>query len=314
MKKIITATVVVVLIVIGVYVFVNKKGLDKVCEEGFRFVPSTQTCEPVDKPKETTIDFSKVIMQIPDSSVQVQLQKNGDTTKYSGIYQDSKDPSVRVATSLDTKNMIQYSPELVLVPFILETGGTGQFVYIGLFNIASNTHISSSYIGDRITVSSMTVANEKIKVNFKTRLDSESFAVEPSIPAQVVLEVKDNKLVELMKLQNADYSDVEIKSLSLLGENPQVLSLKAAVPGTWYFEAIAQFKIVDSSYNELALGSVQALSDWMTVQRVPFELTVNTASLNYKGDATLIIHSENVQGEEEGERKVKKMYIPFVIK
>lgn len=123
--------------------------------------------------------------------------------------------------------------------------------------------------------------------------------------------MKDDKFVQIMKLQNADYADVEIKSPLTGAVISDILQIKGAIPGTWYFEAIAQFKIVDESYNEIAIGTVQALSDWMTTQRVPFEVTLPIANLNYKGKATIIIQSENVQGEEEGEKLVKRMFIPI---
>jgi hypothetical protein len=36
--------------------------------------------------------------------------------------------------------------------------------------------------------------------------------------------------------------------------------------------------------------------------------------LNYTGNATIVIESENVRGDEEGELEVKRMFIPVVIK
>jgi hypothetical protein len=323
MKKIIVSILVFV-IGLGVYVFFNKKEAEPRCGVGFRFVPSSQSCEPVEKPKETIIDFSKVLFKVPETTVEVQLQKSGDTTKYTAVYKDEKDPLVKGSVSLETKDLIQFSPNTVIASFVLDTGGSGQFVYIGLFNTESNTHLSSIFVGDRITISSTEAVDQKIKVNFKTRLDSESFAIEPTIPAQAVFEIRDNAFVELMRLQNADYRDVEIKSPAVGTPISKKLIVKGAVPGTWYFEASAQFKILDDSYNEIAFGNITALSDWMTTQRVPFELSLtigdtstsasSTTSLNYKGDATIIIQSENVEGGETGERLVKKMYIPVTIK
>lgn len=310
MKKIIVILILLAAIGGGVYFFLNKNKSNTKCEPGFRFVPSTQKCAPVDAIDHTNdqaIDFSKMTIQIPETNTQAELKKDGEGTKFSATYQDSKDPSIRGAISLDTKDAVVYSSDFILVPFVLNSGGTGQFVYVGLFDIKSNSHKASAFIGDRIQVDSISVVNEKIKVNFKTRLDSESFASTPSIPAQVVLQVTNQNLVEIMKLQNADYGDVEIKS-PIPVVSFGTLVLKGAIPGTWYFEAIAGFEILDKNYNQISVGTITALSDWMTVQRVPFELSTSTAP--YKGTGTIIIKSDNPEGGEEGERKMKKMYIP----
>ena len=308
--------IVIFILIIGggvYYLFSNVDTEETKCAEGFRFVPSTQTCESIQVQKEKSIDFSKISVLIPDTQTKIELDQVGSTTKYTGKLEDQKKASSVQFISLDSKDTIKYSQELVIVPFTFESGGTGSFAYIGLFNVNTNTFVSSGYVGDRIEITSLSVANEKIKINFKTRLDSESFAEKPSVPAQIVFEVLNNKMIEIMKLQNANYGDVEIKSslpVSVEGE----FDLKGAVPGSWYFEGITQFKILDKSFNEIALGSIPALSDWMTTQRVPFILKLSSESLNYNGKATLIIQSENVQGDIEGERLVKKMFIPVNFK
>ncbi len=314
MKKIITVLILIVLLCWGVYVFLNKNNTEIVCDPGFRFVPSTQTCEPMNGNIDTeviTLDYSKISIQIPDSTLQVQLKKDGEGTKYSNTYEDPDLPMMKGFISLDSKDMVEYSSNLVLIPYIVNSGGTGQFLYVALFDVKNNRHTSSAYIGDRVGIDSISMSGEKIKVNFKNRLDSESFASVPTIPSQVVLEVKDQKLTELLRLQNADYGDIEIKSPLPLVSNGTLI-LKAAIPGTWYFEANAGFRVLDNAYNEIAIGNIQALSDWMTVQRVPFELS--TSSISYKGKGTLIIQSDNVQGDIEGERKVKKLYLPVTFK
>ncbi len=285
MKKNITVIVIIILVALivwAVYAFFYKDPTHETCEPGFRFVPSTQSCEPIGGSIDTeviTLDFSKITIQIPESKVQLQLKQDGQTTKYSNTYQDPELPMVKGFVTLDSKDLVEYSSDFVLIPFVINPGGTGQFLYVGLFDVKANTHLSSVYIGDRVDITTMQLAGEKIKVNFKTRLDSESFAVEPTVPAQVVMEVKDRKLVEILRLQNADYSDIEIKSaLPLVSKG--TLTLKAAIPGTWYFEANAGFRILDNSYGEIAIGNIMALSDWMTTQRVPFEL--NATNIAYK--------------------------------
>lgn len=321
MKKILVL-VIVALLGVGGYMLLNRKTDEVRCEAGFRFVPSSQKCEPVEVPKGNNIDFSKVQIQISGGNEKISFQKEGDTTKYSGVVEiemgkDSKTgdlPKTKVYASFDSKDALKYSDELMLIPFLYNAGGTGQFVSLGLFDIASNNQLDSVSIGDRIAIDSIQVVKEKIKVNFKDRLFAESFVVEPTIPTQLVFGVQDKKLIPVLKLQNADYDDVEIKSPQTNAQITDTLDIKGAIPGSWYFEGNAQLRILDGAYNEIAISSIQARSDWMTTQRVPFESTFSVPSLNYKGNATIIIQSENVKGDEDGERMVKKIYIPVQIK
>lgn len=313
MKKIISILVCVALLV-GVYVYTNKNKQQIRCEEGFRFVPSSRQCEPVEKQKESEIDFSKVEIRIDDFPLKIQLEKNDKEGMYTGVLEDAANPSMNMSVSLNSADISKYSEDLVLAPFVLNSGGTGQFVYVGLFDSVNNTHIDSMFIGDRIDVEDIKITESIVRATYKTRLDMEGFASTPSIPAQAVFEIKDKKIIEVMYLQNADYFDIEIKSPVPGAVSTEVLYVKGAIPGSWYFEGSAQFKIVDDQYKEIAFGSIPALSDWMTTQRVPFEIKITTDSLNYTGDAVIHIQSENVRGDEEGEREVKKMSIPIRIK
>jgi len=318
MKKVIVILIVLALVGAGTYYFIIKKDdAMPVCEAGFRLDFGTRTCVPVGGSQQANaVDFSKVEISMQgDSSVKAQLVRQGDSTRYVGTFNSgSGADAVRGSVSLDSSKTVQFSGEYVLVPLSSDFGGTGQFADIGLFNAKTNTYLGSVSVGDRIDIGSIEVKGSVAKVNYKTRLDSEPMVATPSIPAQLVVEVKDNSIREIMRLQNADYNDVEIKSP---GANTTVAGefvLKGSMPGSWYFEANAQFRVIDSTYKEVAIGSIQALSDWMTTQRVPFEVKLNTAAFNTTGKAYIVVSSENVRGDEEGERGVKKMQIPVTIR
>jgi hypothetical protein len=318
MKKYLTVFIVLTALIgitFGVYWYINKnQNQETRCQDGFRFVPSTQTCEPVEEENKTReIDFSKVKIKTIEGK-ELALVKEGETAKFTAQFKDEKNPSIVEYVSLDSSQAIKYSDDYTLVPYLYNSGGTGQFMYLGLFEIKTNTHLDSIVLGDRIAVGSIQITGDKAKVNFKDRMITESFAVTPSIPTQFVLDIRDKKIIPIMQLQNADYSDVEIKSPEPNTAITDTLIVKGAIPGPWYFEASAIFRILDSSYQEIALGNIQALSDWMTAQRVPFEISTSTANLNYTGNATLIIESENVEGGDEGARKVKRIYLPITIK
>jgi len=313
MKKIIIFILIVGVGFGGYWYVIQKNNEKNRCEDGFRFNPAINSCEKVDQNKKGEIDFALLKIKTISGN-EIQLQKNGETIEYTGTYQGSLGTTDTEFISLKSDKLVSYSDDVAIIPYLYNSGGTGQFVYIGIFDKNSNTHLDSIVLGDRITIESIDMYQDKAKVNFKDRLLTQSFAEEPKIPTQFVFEVKDNKINPILQLQNADYSDVEIKSPLAGSTISDMLVVKGAIPGSWYFEANAHFRILNNTFKEIAVGNIQAMSDWMTTQRVPFDLTVPVTSLNYKGDATIIIESENVQGDEEGEMKVKRIYIPVVIK
>ncbi len=304
--------IILVGIIGGVYFFFNQKNSSQSrCGEGFRFNPATNSCEPAQKDDREGIDFSTLKIKTQNGK-EISLVQDGSSTIYNGKIESEDNVTVE-EVSLDSSRLVAYDEQFVVLPYIYNSGGTGQFVYLGLFDQKTNTHVDAIVLGDRISVDTIQVDNGKVKVNFKDRLLSQSFAEAPTIPTQFVFEIKNNKIAPIAQLQNADYSDIEIKT-PIAGSiiNDQII-VKGAIPGTWYFEANAHFKILDETYKEIALGNIQALSDWMTTQKVPFELTIPVSSLNYKGNITIVIESENVQGDEEGEKNMKRLFIPVVI-
>lgn len=313
MKKFLTLIIIIGLGIGGYFLYTNFiKETKPQCEDGFRFNPALGQCIEI-KPEDITLDFTKIPLQIPGETQTIFLSKDSQEGHYSAKFGLADISSQEGIVSL-TSDQIQYiSEEIVVVPFIVNMGGTGQFVYIASFDIKNNLHLSSVFIGDRINLDSLEIKSNTVRASFKNRLFSEGYTAEPTIPVEVVLEVKEGILNEIIRLENSKFDDIEIKNLPIQSSNDSLI-VKGAIPGFWYFEAIAQYRIFDSEYNEIALGNIQALSDWMTEQRVPFELNVGTSLLNYKGKAVLVIQSENVEGGEEGEEKVKRMYIPIEIK
>ena len=312
MKKFIIIFIFIGIIFGGYIVFtnINKKPIQR-CEYGFRFNPQTGECQPAEEEKDD-FDFTQVSIQIPGENISVSLEKNETTRQYSNTFFVNTVSGTEGFVSLKESEMITYNESLIVVPFLVNTGGTGQFVYIGLFDIKQRAHLSSAFVGDRIGIDSINVSNEKILASFKTRLATEGYASTPTIPTQLVLDVKDNSLIEIMRIENGIFRDIEIKNtLPLVISNNT--KLQGAIPGFWYFEAVAQYRLLDDSYQVIGFGYFQALSDWMTTQRVPFELELNSASFGYTGSGTLIIESENIPGDDEGERSIKRLYLPVII-
>lgn len=317
MKRIFLIVSVLILFGVGAYYFFLQMTAEEPrrCENGFRFDPSIQNCVPVVKEEEKKgINLSDFDIKVPESNISFKLIQAPSSSVYSNVYTDSANPNMKGSVSIDSDDIVEISPELALVPLSLDSGGTGNFTYVALLDIKNNKHVSSLFVGDRISIEKIEIVNQLAKINYKTRTESQSYADMPTVPAQMIVMFENTGMSQIMKLQNSDYNQIEIKSpVSNQNVSGEFL-LKGSIPGTWYFEAVAQFKIIDENSNEIAIGSIQSLSDWMTEQRVPFELKLNTANFNYKGKATIIIQSENTEGGLEGELKVKKIELPVVIK
>ena len=78
--------------------------------------------------------------------------------------------------------------------------------------------------------------------------------------------------------------------------------------GYWYFEASFPYEVQDANGVKIAGGPVQASSEWMTTEFVPFALQISVP--NYKGKATLILRNDNPSGLPENAASVS---IPIVI-
>ncbi len=297
----------------GAYWFIEKnKSNTSRCDEGFRFNPATKTCEIVTEQTNGEINFSTLKIKTVSGN-EISLLQEQNSELYNGKYEVGMGSTNVEYISLDPKQITSVDETYAILPYIYTSGGTGQFLYVGLFNKKTNAHLDGIVLGDRISIDSTLVSGDKIKVNFKDRLLTESFAETPTIPTQFVFEIKNEKIIPILQLQNADYGDIEIKS-PVQGEEiiGEVINIKGAIPGNWYFEGNATFKMLDTNtYKEVAFGNIQALSDWMTTQKVPFEISVSKQSLNYTGDITVIISSDNPEGDE---KKTKRIYLPIRVK
>ncbi len=316
LQKIITFLVIGLALVIGAFYYVRSTQ-DPVaprCEDGFRFVPSSRTCEPVDVPEDLiSADFARITFKVPGSSAVVTL-KQEEGTRYAGSYTDPEFESSEGFISLDAEDVVEFSDGLILIPFVQNGGGTGNFVYVALVDKIRNEHLSSVFVGDRIGIDSIETVGEIAQINYKTRLDTEGYSFEPTIPAQLVAEVKGKQLELVMRLQNAVYSDVELRSPRPRSDVSGSLALTGSIPGNWYFEANATYRILGDDLTELKSSYIKALSDWMTTQRVPFDTEIDLKDLEYVGTATVVVESHNAEGGEEGARKVKKIEVPVMMR
>ncbi|HVU79840.1 MAG TPA: Gmad2 immunoglobulin-like domain-containing protein [Candidatus Paceibacterota bacterium] len=87
------------------------------------------------------------------------------------------------------------------------------------------------------------------------------------------------------------------------------LAVSGEARGTWYFEASFPYELRDASGNVIAQGPVQAASDWMTTDFVPFTVSISYPAQPSGSHGTLILKKDNPSGLPENE---KSLTIPVV--
>lgn len=85
----------------------------------------------------------------------------------------------------------------------VQSGGTGVFHYIGLFEVNKNTvtHLSSYFIGDRVSISSAQVVPKEtnmyiLTVAYLDRREDDAMVEDPTVAKEVSIEVRNNLFVE----------------------------------------------------------------------------------------------------------------------
>ncbi|NCN52298.1 hypothetical protein GW943_00595 [Candidatus Parcubacteria bacterium] len=82
-----------------------------------------------------------------------------------------------------------------VAPFAHNSGGSGEFLYLGLFD-AKLKHLSSFPIGDRIDITSIDVSGITITINYMIHGEGQAMYEDPNTPATLTLDVVGEKLVK----------------------------------------------------------------------------------------------------------------------
>lgn len=91
----------------------------------------------------------------------------------------------------------------VFADVAVQSGGTGVFHYILLFEVTGDkvNHLSSYFIGDRVDVSALSLVSKdtrsyKIKIDYLDRDVDQAMVEDPTVPKDVVVEVRNGTFVE----------------------------------------------------------------------------------------------------------------------
>lgn len=87
------------------------------------------------------------------------------------------------------------------------------------------------------------------------------------------------------------------------------LQVSGEARGTWFFEASFPIKIIDEAGNVLGTSYVQAESDWMTENFVPFKGEINYL-LKTRTNGFLVLAKDNPSGLQENDKEIR---IPIIL-
>lgn len=94
----------------------------------------------------------------------------------------------------------------------------------------------------------------------------------------------------------ASSSEIVVDSPKVGDKISSPLTVKGKARGSWYFEASAPVVVVDANGKVLGQGHVEAQSDWMTTNFVPFAGTITYEKSTTESGAVIFMN-DNPSGE-----------------
>lgn len=82
------------------------------------------------------------------------------------------------------------------------------------------------------------------------------------------------------------------------------LVITGTARGTWYFEASAPIELRDANGNVIVRSYVEAQSDWMTEEFVPFKTTLIFPKQPAGSVGTLVLQNDNPSGDPERQKEI----------
>ncbi len=126
-----------------------------------------------------------------------------------------------------------------------------------------------------------------------------------SVFLQVIKEIgRIGENLEPVKIEPIKVSDVVVFSPKANNEIRSPLKIEGKARGFWFFEASFPVKILDSTGKELGRGIMQAKSDWMTTDFVPFEGEIEFQP-STTNNGLLVLEKDNPSGLPENDKSIE---------
>lgn len=291
---------------------------DGVCSMGVIELPGSNLIPDMSGIKER-IDFSKLRelkLMIPNATdTSATLSRTNDALE-SFVATFSKDGSSGSAEALDDLAVTDAETGYALIPFVVNYGGTGSFVYVGLFTNQNGVpvHTDSLLLGDRIQIESLTFERSEgvlmAVANFKDRKPTDAMVVVPSIATRITAPITSAPIFgEPSRTERSDTYIASYKDMIRIA-NPTPgstvttpLLFSGEARGGWFFEASFPITIVDWNGRIIGEGIATATGDWMTSEFVPFTASIPyvlPSDVAYRRGA-IILQKDNPSGMPEND-------------
>lgn len=217
--------------------------LDKINEENQEAeVEETPiVVEIPEKPVITLPELNGLEINIPDEDTTVQINQeasetSSSTSLFTGTQTDEETETTNTVTLVDNQ-LTAINADYFVIPFLLNTGGTGTFLYLGLLERTNEgvDHTQSVFLGDRIGFESISVENKIISIETLDRYEGQPFSDEPAVSVIRNYTLEDNQLVLIEEYVNVAPSEVFL-SVSLTTETLFPIELTGSLPENWFFE------------------------------------------------------------------------------
>ena len=250
-----------------------------------------------------------MIPELDGQTVTLEARTGGDgTTRVVADYSNPTDPAQRASitvvgeagqvpvTSAGTDSDRYYA----YVPFYANFGGTGTFLYVGLFSVNAEgvlAHHGSLFVDDRVSFESIEPLGDVYAVSYLTRAPGEAMAATPTIPAFKTFSRTNTDFTVLAEYHNATQNDIRVTEPESHNRLDSTFVIEGEARGPWYFEATFPVEIRTPSGETLIETFIMTDEEWMTEDFVPFSEEITVA--DYTGPATLYLHKQNASGEPE---------------
>ncbi len=240
----------------------------------------------------------------------VEIGKAGAASQTFAIPQASNG----VISIIDKLGRVHTASGDLVLPFVVQYGGSGTFNYLGLFEKMDRTYVlrDSLLIGDRVAPEALVIlANTQgevgeftARLSYRDRKLDEPMSAIPTEPRTMSVSVKNHRSdsVAILSRDGHHYKDLLIVKTPLVDEAIATpLSVVGMARGSWFFEGSFPITLVDAAGKTLADGQATASGEWMTAEYVPFSatLTFTLPSSMTEKRGRLILKKDNPSGLKE---------------
>lgn len=167
-------------------------------------VPEETPISEVVTSTSSSIDFSvyeqavkNALITVPDTAIKISLVEGRAS------YGTAIDGGDVTLIKLIGGEKVSTGARHIFADIAVQSGGTGVFHYIALFDVSSGSpvHLSSYFIGDRVILSSISTTPKDsqsymLKVQYLDRAEGDAMVEEPTVSKAIDIEVKNNLFVE----------------------------------------------------------------------------------------------------------------------